>query len=226
MRSGVTLADLREEILIEAGFSTDAGHAVFSEQRLNQMINRTERLIAHQYEWRSMHFEEDVTVPANTRYVDLPDDLTFTMIDSVSVQFGSEWIDVKHGISQRERSLYNETQRATPIQRWEVVAPGNEEFEVWPIGDTAQTLRFVGTKSFGAMKKDTDTCTLDADVIVMRVAAQILGRDNKEDAALLLDLSDSHAKEITKRQGAFKSEDISFGRKPSRPLRPGIDYIP
>lgn len=226
MRSGVTLADLREEVLIEAGFSTDAGHSVFSEQRLNQMINRTERLIAVQYEWASLNFEEDVTVPANTRYVDLPDLLTFTMIDRVTVAFGSEWIEVKHGIGDRERSLYNETQRATPIQRWEVVAPGNEEFEVWPVGATAQTLRFSGSKAFGTMEKDTDTCTLDADVIVMRVAAQILGRDNKEDAALLLDLSDSHAREITKRQGSYKAEDISFGRRPSKPLRPGVDYIP
>ena len=75
------------------------------------------------------------------------------------------------------------------------------------------------------MTKDTDTCVLDADVIVMNVAAQILGRDQKDDAQLLLQQANELANEITKRQGSVKADEINLGRRKTQPLRPGIDYI-
>lgn len=226
MRNGVSLSDLRNEVLIEAGFSTEAGHSAYSEERLNQMINRHERLMAVDYDWGAMTFEEDVVVAADARYVSLPEDISFTMIDSVAVAYGDDWLPVLHGIGSYQRSLYNETQRSTPIMRWEIVAPGDEKLEVWPIGNISQTLRFTGSKKIGEMKKDTDVCSLDADVLVMRVAAQILGRDQKEDAALMLQQADAHARAVTKRQGSMKSGEINLGRRRGVRLRPGIDYIP
>lgn len=226
MRNGITLATLREEVQIESGLSTDPGHSAFSEQRLNQMINRTERRLSQTYDWPNMEFEEEVTVAADTQFVNLPTNLNFTMIDTAHVAYGSEWVPIQHGIGARERSIYNSSQRATPISRWEIRAPGNVDFEVWPIGSVEQTIRFSGTKSFGGMQNDTDTCVLDADVIVMNVAAAILGRDQKDDAQLMLQQADELADAIIKRQGSVKSESISFGRKPARSLRPMIDYIP
>lgn len=226
MRNGVTLATLRDEVRIEAGMSTDAGHSIYSTERLNQMINRTERRLAQIYDWPNMEFEEEVTVAANTQLVNLPTNINFTMIDTVHVAYGDDWLPITHGIGARERSIYNDTQRATPILRWEIEAPGNAQFEVWPIGNVQQTLRFSGTKSFGGMLKDTETCVLDADVIVLNVAAEILGRDDKADAQLKLSMADDLAKSIIKRQGSFKTEDINLGRRPGRTLRPGIDYIP
>ena len=141
MRNGIALTTIREEVLIEAGFSTDAGHAVYSRDRINQMINRTERRLSIVYDWPNMTFEEDVPVPADTRYVNLPTEINFTMIDSVHTAYGDDWLPLSHGIGARERSIYNENQRAEPIMRWEIVAPGNTQIEVWPIGSTTQTLR-------------------------------------------------------------------------------------
>jgi len=133
---------------------------------------------------------------------------------------------VQHGIGAAQRSLYNTTQRALPIQRWEIQAPGNVNFEVWPIASVAQTLRFSGTKVYTDMTKDTDTCVLDADVIVMMSAAPILGRDKKDDAQLMIAEARELADAICQRQGSLKREDVDLGRRPSTALRPGIDYIP
>lgn len=226
MRNGVTLADLRKEVQIEAGLSTEAGHSVFSEERLNQMINRTERRLAQVYDWPNMEFEEEVTITADTQYHNLPTNLNFTMIDTAHVQFGDDWLRVDYGIGARERSVYSSSQRATPVMRWEIVAPGNTQFEAWPIGATNQVMRFSGTKSFGAMTNDTDTCVLDADVIVMNVAAHILGRDQKDDAQLLLQQADELANSIIKRQDNVKRENFNLGGRRTPSLRPGIDFIP
>ena len=226
MRNGVALAVIRKEVRIEAGFSTDAGHSIYSDERLDQMINRTERQLSQTYDWPNMEFEEEVTVPAGARYVNLPTNINFTMIDTAHVKSGDEWLPIYHGISPCERTIYNETQRAEPIRRWDIEAPGDVNFEVWPVGGSDQTILFSGTKSFGSMDKDNDTCVLDADVIVMIVASQILGRDQREDAALMLQNADQLMNAIIKRQGAAKREDIALGRKPRKQLRPGIDYIP
>lgn len=227
MRNGVTLAVLREEVEIEAGISSDAGHSPFSAKRLNQMLNRTERRLAQTLDWPALHIEQSVPVPANTQFINMPSQLNFTMIDAVHVAYGSDYLPVQHGIHASHRATYDETQRASPISRWEVVAPGREQFEVWPIGSQDQTLLFEGTQTFGAMVEDTDTCALDADVLVLAVAAEILGRDQKEDAKLKLDMAMDLADTIIKRQGATKREPINLARRsPGRIPRPGIDYIP
>lgn len=226
MRNGVTLATLRDEVLIEAGFETDAGHAVYSKQRLTQMLNRMERYMQQIDDWPSTEFEEEVTVAPDAQFVNLPTNINFTMIDTVHVAFGDDWLPVYHGIGMQQRSIYNSTQRATPIMRWEIRAPGNVDFEVWPIGASQQTLRFSGSKKLGVMATDSDTCTLDADVLVLRVAAEILGRDQKDDASLKLKMAEELTNSILKRQGSAKQTNISLiGREATR-LRPGIDYIP
>lgn len=226
MRSGVPLSTIREEVMLEAGLSTQPGHSTASIARINQMINRTERTMLIEDEWPTLHFQENVTVPAATKVVDLPTNISFTQIESVHVAFGSEWLLVTHGIGAHERTIYNDSQRSVPIRRYEVSANNPGQIEVWPIGDTEQTLMFEGSKTVGAMKEETDTCALDADVIVMRVAAQILGRENKADAELLLSGAGKLTNDILKRQGSGKREDVNLGRRRGHIRRPGIDYIP
>jgi len=225
MRSGITLATLRKEVMIEAGFSTETGHAVHSAERLRHLLQRTERVMATMDDWPGIHFEEEVAVSADAQYVTLPTNISFTEIDTVHVAFGDEWLPVTQGIGAMERSVYDDTQRATPIRRWEVTAGATTTFEVWPIGATAQTLLFTGAKKLGAFVDDDDTCTLDADVLVLRVAAEILGRDRKEDAALKLETARTLTNQITKKQGVLKRGNINLGRRRTVNLRPGIDYI-
>lgn len=226
MRTGISLATIREEVMIEAGLSNQPGHSAFSTPRLNQLINRTERMMFTRDEWPTLHFEQTTVVPADAQYAPLPADISFTMIETVHVSFGSEWLPVKSGIGARERTIYNETQRATPIQRYEFRVDRPTEIEVWPIGAQEQRLMFAGSRTIGGMVEETDLCALDADVIVMRVAAKILGRDNQADAALLLQEAEALTNTLLKRQGSVKREPINMGRTKGRMLRPGIDFIP
>jgi hypothetical protein len=228
MRNGVSLAVIRNEVLIEAGYSTEAGHAAYSKERIDQLINRQERRLAldPSLDWPALKFEQSVTIAANSRYGNLPSDITFTMISTAHVAFGDDWLPLYHGIEMEHRSIYNENQRAEPVMRWEIQHPGDAQFEVWPVPSTVQTIRFSGQKAFGAMARDDDTCAIDADVLVMTVAAQILGRDRKEDAALLMEQGMEHARMVCKRQGSMKREGVQLARRPGMILRPGIDFIP
>lgn len=228
MRSGVALKTLRKEVAIEAGFSTDSGHLAYSTERLNQMINRVERMMANMDEWPTQNTYGAVAVTADTQFHTLPAGLNFTGIDTAWCQFGSEWLEVKHGITQYDRSLYSATQRAEPVRKWMISQSDTTQFEVWPIPGANQNMRFEGSATVGVMAADDDICVLDADIIVMRVAAQILGRDKKDDAALLLDNAQKLTTAILKRQTMNKSGSINLGAglSPSPRLRPGIDYIP
>lgn len=226
MRSGIPLATIREEVLIEAGLSAQPGHSTFNISRINQMINRVERMMVTEDEWPTQAFEEQIVVAADAQYVDLPVNISFTMIDNIYVAYGSEWFRVTSGIGARERTIFNDSQRALPMSRYEYRANNPTKLEVWPIGGVAQTLLIEGSKKVGAMDQETDVCALDADVIVMRVAAQILGRENKADAELLLSNAKTHANQLLKRQGSSKRENINMGRRKVEIRRPGIDYIP
>ena len=229
MRSGVTLEKIRTEVLMEAGLSTDPSHLTQQRDAINHLINRTERLIAAEADWPIREIEETVTVTANSQFGSLPANITFTQIRSVTVQFGQEWLPVRHGIGPAERSLYDTTARVVPISRWEIQTPGDTQYEVWPIGDVDQTLRFTGQKTFGEMSKDSDTCALDADVIVLRSAAELLARDGKRDEAQIkFQEAQRHMDMILRRQGASKAPIFNMADEPreSERLIPGIDFIP
>ena len=226
MRSGIALSTIRDEVMIESGQSIEPGHGAYSAPRINQLINRIERLMLVEDEWPTQHFEETLTVSADAQYVDLPVNITFTMIESIFVAYGSEWLSVKSGIGARERTIYNTTQRALPITNYEYSANAPTQLEVWPIGGVAQTLMVEGSKTVGTMAQETDTCTLDADVIVLRAAAEILGRENQADAELKLSLAARMTANLLKRQGSTKRESLNLGGRRAVIRRPGIDYIP
>lgn len=225
MRSGVPLSTLRMEVMLEAGLSAQPGHSTAAIDRINQKINRMERMMLLESEWPTLHFEERLTVPADAQTIDLPTNINATQIETIHVSYGSEWLPITLGVGARERTIYNDTQRATPITRYEISANNPGKMEVWPIGGTEQTLLVQGTKNVGAMTEETDTCALDGDVIVMRVAAEILGRENKADAELLLTNALKLTSDILKRQGSSKRESLNLAGRRTKQLRPGIDYI-
>jgi hypothetical protein len=190
------------------------------------MLNRVERAMLLEHEWPTLHFEEDIIVLADEQFVDMPNNIKFTMIESVHVAYGSEWYLVTSGIGASERTIYNDTQRAIPISRYEATANQPNRLKIWPIGEQNQTLKIEGMKSVGAMVNETDECTLDGDALVLTVAAQILGRENKADAELALTAANKIINNVTKRQGSMKSQNVNFGQRRQTILRPGIDYIP
>ncbi len=226
MRNGIALSVIRTEVLIEAGFGTSTGSAAFSQERITQMINRTERLMYEMDDWGSLNFEETITAAANTQFHTLPTNIRFGDIQSAHVEYGKEWLPISHGISPEDRSIYDTVQRSSPAMKWEVVAAVPiVQFELWPIASAAQDVLFSGQKTLGTMNDENDICTLDADIIVLRAAAEILGRDKKDDASLKLSMAQGLTNSLTKKLGSTKAVTVNTGARRKPNLRPGIDYI-
>lgn len=225
MRSGIALEVIREEVLIEAGFDTSAGSAAFTQDRITQMINRTERFMFEDDDWAILNFEQTVTTTANVANQSLPSTIKFTDIRTAHVDYGNEWLLLAYGIQPEHRAVYNSTQRSSPALRWEVIPPGDTLFELWPIGAATQDVLFSGMKTLSTMSDENDLCTLDADIIVLRVAAEILGRDKKEDASIKLQMAARLTAQIVKKMDGAKAAPINFGASQPMRLRSGIDYI-
>lgn len=225
MRIGVPLSTLRKEVQLEAGISTKASHAIQNTEKLNHLINRVERVTYGMDDWPSLMIEEEVAVIADAQFVSLPTGMTFAMINDVWTAYGDDWIRLTHGIGIAERSTYSDTERASPIMRWEIRAPGNVDFEVWPRSASAETLRFTGMQVLGGMSKDSDTCVIDADVLVLRCAAELLAKDEKADAGIKLETARALTVSLLKRLGSNKTDSINLGHRRGRTLRPGIDFI-
>lgn len=226
MRTGITLKVIREEVQIESGHSTESGHNLQMKSRIDKIINRTQRLMDMENDWPAVDHFEDVAITANTSIFNIPTEIDTTHIDTAWVMQGIEWWPVEYGITQGDRGLYSATDRSEPILKWRLIPPGNAQFEIWPVPPSATTMRFEGQKKLTTMVAETDTCLFDADVLVMRVAGQILARERKDDAALLIKQAFEMTNIILKRQGGAKREDFNMGgdRTKAR-LRPGIDYI-
>lgn len=227
MRTGVTREQLRREVQIEAGLSTAVGHSIQHAERINHKLNQVERRLLTAHDWPPLTIEEEVSIAANAQFGALPPNITFTMISAVWCLLGNEWLKVTHGIGARERSSIGPLERSSPIVRWEIQYPGNTEYEVWPISAQVETLRFTGQRTVGMMDSDEDTCTLDADALVLVAAAEMIAKSSPEDAQLKLQTANAHIQRILNRQVGVKTADINLGRGPrERFLRPGIDFIP
>lgn len=225
MRDGIPLHELRMEVQVEAGLSSEEGATAFSKDRLNLLINRVERMMNSMHNWPSQDYEVFTIVPADTKRFAFPAGVTIRSIRTVHVEFGDEWLPVSKGISAAERGVYNDDMRASPSIRWNTDVEHPGMFELWPISDEQQRIMFRGQKAVGEMKDENDTCTLDADAIVLRVAAEILGRDRQDDAAVKLNMAERHTQEILKDMAAT-TPSAKFGKRSGRSIRPGIDYIP
>jgi hypothetical protein len=58
-------------------------------------------------------------------------------------------------------------------------------FELWPIPQTPQTIRFTGERSLNPFAQDTDTADLDDILLIKGVAAQELARRESADASMV-----------------------------------------
>ena len=221
----IELHELRKEIQVESGLSSEEGATAYSKDRLNMIINRAERSMKTRNDWPTQRYEVTASTVADQARMDIPQGVSIKNIRSIHVLFGQEWLPLVKGIGPRERTIYTSDMRAAPAQRWDYIVSEPGKIELWPIGSSAQTLMFRGQMEVGTMVEENDLCTLDADVIVLTVAAEILGRDKQEDAAYKSQLAAELTQNILKDMNA-SSEPVSLARRPERIRRPGIDYIP
>lgn len=228
MRTGVAFSTIIEEVKLEAGETTSPAQATTRDPRIKQIINREYRWIAQKWRWPLRHDEVEVSLVADTQTYTFPATLDPANIDEVWTEVGTTWQRVPHGVGRLERSLYSDTETSWPPHRFEFqpdTGTGTITFEVWPIPSQAGTVRISGQLVITDLVNDSDKCLLDADVLVLRSASQLLAVKNRADAAYKANQAEQRAETILRNQGPGIGPEIHHGRRP-RMLEPWIDYIP
>lgn len=241
MALGVTLADLRRELLAETNQSLNVAQTVNAVGQYNHALKRTQEEQWRCFEWPHLRLFVDMPIQAGQRFYAYPPGLPFDAIDRVWRQEGQEWFTVDYGITPATYTAAGgENRRAWPIQRWRNVPTYNPDtkqtepcgqFEVWPLPDLNGTLRFEGQAPLNALVSDDDKCVIDSTLIVLYAAAELLAGQKAENANLKLQKAQQYQRKLMTNLGSVKRRMRSLsahgGSATAQGVaRPWIDYIP
>jgi hypothetical protein len=199
--AGVTLQEMVGMLRGELLQSVNTAHGVNAAPAHKQILARTQRMLWLDHAWTHLRVDRDEPLVAGQRYYDFPTDLALDRVESVSVKWSGRWHCIERGI---DVGLYNAFDsdvdvRTDPVLRW---APyETSQFEVWPMPATtgAQTIRFCGIRALNPLVNDSDTCDLDADMIVLFAAAELAADARSPRAEAIARRANSHFAKLRQR---------------------------
>jgi hypothetical protein len=246
MRVGVPLSELRRELMAETFQSLSPNQTTSSLPFYNYQLDRVQREQWNDIEWPHLTIYKDVPMATGQRYYDYPPQLPFDSIFRMWWPQGVNWVPLDYGINpQTYAAMGGELVQAWPPRRWRNCAVYDEtsgqtqpaaQFEVWPIPPPNQpySLRIEGNAPLNPLIEDTDICVIDATLIVLFAAAEILAGQKSESASLKLQKANQYRRMLIARLGAQQRSMKSLSRdggnmgslSDGRRLTPYLDFIP
>lgn len=194
MARGLTLEQLIYNLRSEVGQSTNPAVSRSTRARFVSLLNRTQRRLYADFAWPFLEIYRDVLVEAGERYYDFPTDIDMDRQIRFEVKTSGIWQKVGFKITNKHLNEYDSDAgvQSDPVWRWDYHLEDNSQvpqWEAWPVPASnadASTLenavRIHGTQKLLEMVNDIDTCLLDADLIVLYSAAEILTKMRSPDA--------------------------------------------
>jgi hypothetical protein len=245
MRVGVPLSELRFELLAETFQSLSPNQTTSSTPFYNYQLARVQREQWNLIEWPHLTIYHDMPMVQGQRYYDYPPELPFDSIFRIWWPQGVNWVPLDYGINpQTYATMGGELVQAWPPRRWRNCALYDSsagttnpaaQFEVWPIPPGQPfSLRIEGNAPLNPLVEDTDICVIDATLIVLFAAAEILAVQKSEGAAMKLQKANGYRRMLIARLGAqqrvMKSLSKDGGNMgpihDGRRLVPYLDFIP
>lgn len=188
MARGTLVSTLLSMLKAECGMSLDTT-ATAKDAALIQLMANKQLWLSGEYSWPFLEHRWDAAVAVGDRYVNLPTQdirgqavsIDFERPVIVEVRFGNIWVPVAYGIGAEQYSAIDPDLGKTnsPIRHWQLSTNPNEsananQFEVWPMAATAQTIRFTGQRPLYTFAATTDRADLDDLLIVYYTAADLV----------------------------------------------------
>jgi len=217
MARDVLFTELLDMVRGEAMISTNASLNGNITPNLKIIVQRIQRQLWLNYDWKFMKGWSDKTVSAGQRYYDFPTDMDSNRIHQVHYRWNNQFLEICKGISPLDYNAFDSEnatpQRADPVMRWDYRSTNNKQFEIHPIpatNGTASTgyVRFSGMKNLNPLVADSDRCTLDADLIALYAAAELLGPRSKDEADRKLRIANAM---LTSLKGQYQASGQSVG---------------
>jgi hypothetical protein len=198
MARNVTLSELVRQLRAEIGASTSVSQGIGSIDSLQQTLRRTQERIYTEYNWPFLVIERDEPLVSNGRYYTFDSEVNYDRILSVYVKYANSWRDVKYGFDPMIYNIDDSDDGETndPVRAWRIYE--DNQYEVWPVPSSngTQILRFRCIRNLKPLIANTDVCDLDATMIVLFSAAEILQRLKAEDAQSKLAAASQHYRMI------------------------------
>ena len=105
--SKMTLADMLMDLRAELGHSLQAGQGTNMEDTLKYYLKRTQRELYAGFDWPQFIVDEQLAVPAGTRYLTGFQNISEEQINTLWCRQGSEWYQISYGIDPAQYSLYD-----------------------------------------------------------------------------------------------------------------------
>lgn len=224
------LRDMVADLRAEAGHSLAVAQGTNTVDTLKYYLRRTQEELWVAFTWPELILRADTPLVAGQYLYPFPVTIDFDQIrEAWGASAGAQrWSLMEYGIS--EESILPGTgansQSGDPARAWDI--QDATTFRVWPTPNTSQTIRFKGNKKLGAFSADTDLCTLDATMITLFAAAELLARAKAEDAANKLQKAQRHLTKLLGNKVSAKNKvsTLGGGARQWSHATPGIDYIP
>lgn len=246
IRIGIPLSQLRSELMAETFQSMTPAQTTSSTPFYNYQLARVQREQWNDTVWPYLTLYQDIPMVQGQRYYTYPPELPFDSVTRIWGPSGTNWVPLVYGINPTTyASMGGEFNQGYPPQRWRhyaawTAATGittpNGWFEIWPMPNAAvSNVRVEGQAPLNPLAADSDTCTLDATLLVMYAAAEILAVKKSEGAALKLQKANAYKRMLVARIGSQqrKLHELSrdggyMGSLQGNDIRPTpyIDYVP
>jgi hypothetical protein len=246
MEVGVSLGELRRRLMAETFQSLTPNQTTSSTPFYNYQLQRVQREQWNDIEWPHLTIYVDVPMVPGQRLYEYPPGFSFDSIFRIWWPQGVNWVPLDYGINpQTYAAMGGELVQAWPPRRWrnfayfdptvEKTAP-HFQFEVWPIPPAGQpySLRIEGNAPVNDLIEDTDVCIIDATLVVLFAAAEILAMQKSESASLKLQKANQYRRMLIARLGAQQRAMKSLSRdgghmgplNDGKHLTPYLDFIP
>jgi hypothetical protein len=208
-----TLLEMVSNLRAEAGHSLSVAQGVNTESTLKYLLKRTQEELWTAFVWPELALRDDRTLSPGVYLYAYGVDLKFDAIREAwsASDTSSQWSQVAYGISEDKLQAGTalNTSRGDPVQNWEPA--GGVQFRVWPTPDTATFLRFKGNRELNPLVANTDSCTLDATVVILFAASELLARSKAEDAPNKLQKAQRHLTRLLGNQISGKNKMSTYG---------------
>jgi hypothetical protein len=207
-----TLQEMVSNLRAEAGHSLNVAQGTNTESTLKYLLKRTQEELWTAFVWPELLLRDDRPMSAGTFNYDYGTTLKFDMIREAWAASSSadSWAPVSYGISEDKRvpqTLAN-TSSGDPVQCWEAFGT---RFRVWPTPVTSTWLRFKGNQELSPLIANSDSSTLDATLIILFTASELLARSKAEDAANKLQKAQRHLTKLLGNQVSAKNKISTYG---------------
>jgi hypothetical protein len=218
-----TLQEMVANLRAEAGHSLVVAQGTNSESTLKYLLRRTQEELWTAFTWPELLLRDDRPMAAGTFLYNYGVTLKFDMIReayAVTNADGSgRWTEIAYGIDDEKiiPGTGLNTRSSDPVLAWEA---SGVQFRVWPTPTKATWVRFKGNRELNPFIASSDSSTLDATLILLFCAAELLARSKAEDAANKLQKAQRHLTKLLGNQVSAKNKVSTMGS-----ASPGGPYL-